>query len=1162
MTTIPLASVGDEVASAAEPAGWAIRVLASGEYDLSCRGGWPPKLATTSRGRRAVAEVEQLVDMEIAESDAGGVVIPWEKFGAVFADAFALPLMGSSPSPLMLRIDSVSQVSREDFWYRYEYLLGAHEAAVDRVGYFARRRGNGAVYCLDERTFRIVNAMDVFNALPAAERKTPKSWLTLATVKSVASEIGATLDAALAANDVVVPSQLALGMCVHSDESLSFYPMCDGLPDKGLREAFFRNVGVEELYTLDGADGRRVRVVLDDRQRTVLQRMKQAQRLRGAERSSAIRNPERFFDGVLDSITIYGERVIGIGDLPGSVMPANPNPGGGFLVQEGARAGESRQGNVTVAETAEASGDKNLGQLPFDSPEELGHFRTAVEQARRDGRDGVTWNGKNVPITPGLLGALAKEAASDLGRSPAKGGKFLLIYTNEDDLKDKDLADARLASTVAEDIAPPDPPAALAGEIKLKAHQREAVDWLHRCSALGPHRRGALLADEMGLGKTIEVLTFLAKHIETGGLRANADQPDKSGRYRPILIVVPLMLLENRTWQEEMCRFFVNDGDIFLPVLSLHAAGVDRVRAAGVEGAETVIGRPVLDAARLMEHRVVITNYETVVNYQHSLAQLYDGRRSIWSVVVTDEAQKQKAPDTKVSAALKAIKADFKIAMTGTPVENRLLDLWNIVDYFQPALLGTKREFCTKYEEPAAGPDAAAALDDLRHRLLYRAPHAYLLRRTTGAILKDLPSKTIEPVPCDMSDAEREAHQSLLSVLGGERKRGRHLQVLQRLVRLYQHPALDLDQSARDDPKILLAQSAKLRAVVKLLEGIKKKGEKAIIFARYIDAQQILALVVGDVFGIDVSIINGGTSRAERAIGSSAGTERAKRSRKAILDEFRGAQGFGVLVLSPFVAGIGLTIVEANNVIHYGRWWNPAVEAQATARVYRLGQKRPVRVYLPLLVDPKRVITKTFDELLHELMLRKEALAHDFLAPVAQEDECAAELCDDLLRDEAESPARERPFGQADLSALDAADFEAAVGAMLVAEGYRVVLTARSNDGGADVIALLGKKVVLVQAKHSAAGHPLDDSAIGDLVGAYDIYGPRLGANELHLLVASNAPAASGTKSAAASLGVELLCGEQLVERMKSAKIGLGAMVACASTRCKSFEEGVRRATS
>jgi hypothetical protein len=1099
-----------------------------------------------------VAELRQLVDAEIAEEEDGLVRVPWDRFSAILSDAYGLPLRGSVPSPLMLRIDSVSQVSRSDFKYTYDFLHGAHETEVERLGYFLRRRVTGTVYHLDARTFGIVDAMDQFNSLPEQQRRSAKSWVTLASVKGAAREIGATLDAALASNDVIVPSQLALGMRAHNDGSLSFYPICEGVPEEGLCEAFLRNVEVEELYTLDGANGRRLRVILDEKQQAVLRRMKEAQRLRGARRETAVRAPETFFDGVLDSITIYGERVIGIGDLPGPMMPRNPNQGAGFL-----EGGESAP--TPVPKPTSEGGWINL---PVEGTEQLTHLRDLVLRAQSNGKSSVNWQGEELEITAGLIRALERafDQAGRASDAKASGRKFLLVYTDEDELRDSDRADAELASTPAAPPPPRRPPESLQEALELKKHQQEALTWLQRCLALGPHRRGALLADEMGLGKTLEVLAFLASHIEVGGLRVRDSQPITESPYRPILIVVPLMLLENGTWQTEMRRFFAHDGSVFLPQLVLHGRGIEAVRASGANGAETVIGRPVLDKDKLMKHRVIITNYETAVNYQHSLAQLFDDKRSLWSVVVTDEAQKQKAPDTKISAALKAIPADFKIAMTGTPVENRLLDLWNIVDYFQPALLGTKREFCAEYEEAAAAQDGAKALDALRERLLYRKPHAYLLRRTTEAIVKDLPPRSFVPVYCDMSDEERDAHRSLLSVLGRSRQGGAHLSVLQRLARLYQHPSLDRAQSPQDNTAALLSQSSKLQAVLKVLQQVKADGEKAIVFARYIGAQQILSMVIEEIFGIPVPIINGATGRADGYHSSTAGTARAQSSRKAILDEFKGAAGFRVLVLSPFVAGIGLTIVEANHVVHYGRWWNPAVEAQATARVYRIGQTRPVQVYLPILRDPKGLLAKTFDERLHELLQRKETLARDFLCPLAQEEECASELCDDLLRDGVDGGMEERAFDQSGLATLEPADLEAAVGALFSAERHTVVLTARANDGGADVIAIRNERVVLVQVKHTATGASLDDSAVNDLLGAADIYGPRLGTASIQLVVASNAPPSPVLKSAAAQSGVELVCGENLVRRMQEASIGLGAMAACAATRCSNFEEGARRA--
>lgn len=348
----------------------------------------------------------------------------------------------------------------------------------------------------------------------------------------------------------------------------------------------------------------------------------------------------------------------------------------------------------------------------------------------------------------------------------------------------------------------------------------------------------------------MQILVHLARRVEAGALRATPDAAHDGAPWRPILIVAPLILVENETWQKEMREFFAHDGELFEPVLVLHGAGIDRVRYDGGRagrGQETVLGRPLLDAGKLMQYRTVITNYETVVSCQHSLAQLKDGR-PLWSAIVTDEAQKYKVPNTKVSHALKAVAGDFHIASTGTPVENRLLDLWNIVDTVQPALLGTASEFSGAYERPFSTEQAGDALAALRGRLLFGEPHAFLVRRTKAELL-DLPPKHEVIVPCEMSPAERTAHQELLAALAQGRRAGRHLAALHRLGALYQHPALLRGSTDALTPAELLHESSKLRSVVATLREIQQRGEKALVFARLLELQQLLARVFEDEFG-------------------------------------------------------------------------------------------------------------------------------------------------------------------------------------------------------------------------------------------------------------------------------------------------------------------------
>lgn len=200
--------------------------------------------------------------------------------------------------------------------------------------------------------------------------------------------------------------------------------------------------------------------------------------------------------------------------------------------------------------------------------------------------------------------------------------RYLLIYTNENELEYEE---------EPKEAEPGEPQVALPRSLKagiLKDHQLKGFGWLQRM--FRRERRGCLLADDMGLGKTLQVLAFLAWLIEEGELDAENPNPDAARRWNPILIVSPVTLLENETWIEDMRKFFADDGEVFLPWLPLHGSRLRELRKKGIEGRETAIGEAMLDLERLRQHRVVLTNYETVVNYQHSFARMKDH----WSVIV------------------------------------------------------------------------------------------------------------------------------------------------------------------------------------------------------------------------------------------------------------------------------------------------------------------------------------------------------------------------------------------------------------------------------------------------------------------------------------------------------------------------------------------------
>jgi SNF2 family DNA or RNA helicase len=242
-----------------------------------------------------------------------------------------------------------------------------------------------------------------------------------------------------------------------------------------------------------------------------------------------------------------------------------------------------------------------------------------------------------------------------------------------------------------------------------------------------------------------------------------------------------------------------------------------------------------------------------------------------------------------------------------------------------------------------------------------------------------------------MSESEVGAHQSLLRELRAEDSATRFLAVLHRFAQLYQHPALLTGNAEDRSVGELIAQSSKLQSLLETLHAIRARREKVIIFARHRAMQGILAKVLQEEFQLPARIINGETKLR-------AGSLRTKgvKTRTAILDDFRATPGFNLLILSPFVAGIGLTVVEANHVVHFGRWWNPAVEAQATDRAYRIGQTKEVTVHLPILHDPSGRVSPSFDERLDDLMERKQRLADDFLRPLPPEAEMGSELFTDL----------------------------------------------------------------------------------------------------------------------------------------------------------------------
>ena len=520
-------------------------------------------------------------------------------------------------------------------------------------------------------------------------------------------------------------------------------------------------------------------------------------------------------------------------------------------------------------------------------------------------------------------------------------------------------------------------------------HQTDGIRWLleHLSKSSQYESGGALLADDMGLGKTFMTLVAIGESIER--------QKNEGITPKPTLIVAPLSLLEN--WKDEVFKTFKESPFDDIVVLqadnqlnqfkirgsrgeTLQNLAEDEGSFKGIRFALKV--GPDFGPARLDQpNRLVLATYQTLRDYQFSLGRID------WGIVTFDEAQNIKNPNAMQSRAAKALKADFKLLATGTPVENSLKDFWCLMDTCTPGLLGSWQEFRNSYIEPivAGGEDS-----DIKNSIgsaLRKAVGEFMLRRTKEECLDGLPEKTIwagvsptadqrlDPsllVP--MPQAQEEAYDEVLEVMRALDPVSRAFEALSALNKLRVislHPILYKSDSKFRKPNLGdIEDSAKFQSVFRCLEAIKLNEEKAIIFAISKAAQRLIAALVTFKYGIEVSILNGDTKTQP--------SKSQDESRLGLIKKFENQQGFGVIVMSPVAAGVGLTVIGANHVIHLERHYNPAKEAQATDRVYRIGQERPVHVYLPM---ARHSTVPSFDERLHNLLKRKTELSASVMVP-------------------------------------------------------------------------------------------------------------------------------------------------------------------------------------
>ena len=449
----------------------------------------------------------------------------------------------------------------------------------------------------------------------------------------------------------------------------------------------------------------------------------------------------------------------------------------------------------------------------------------------------------------------------------------------------------------------------------LRPYQQVGVHWLYLLTRLG---LGACLADDMGLGKTIQVLSLL--------LILKRENNDSNKQFRPSLLVVPASLMAN--WAAESARFS--------PDLRILIAHPSECTAAELHA---------LDSQRLSSIDLVITTYGALLR-SPSLADLQ------WRLAIIDEAQAIKNPAAKQTRQVKKLNAQSRIALTGTPVENRLSDLWSIFDFTHPGLLGTEKVFAD-FSKRLARDEHFGPL-----RALVRP---YILRRlkTDKHVITDLPDKTELKAWCHLSPVQAALYQRAVKELAtaledaeGIGRKGVVLSFLMRFKQICNHPSQWLGDGAwsADD-------SGKFARLRELSETIAAKQEKALVFTQFRETTEPLAAFLGAIFGREGLVLHGSTPVAKRR-------ELVKRFQEDELTPF--------FVLSLKAGGAGLNLTAASHVIHFDRWWNPAVENQATDRAFRIGQQRNVLVH-------KFVCRGTIEERIDRLIESKQQLVKEVL---------------------------------------------------------------------------------------------------------------------------------------------------------------------------------------
>lgn len=885
-----------------------------------------------------------------------------------------------------------------------------------------------ASYLLSRSQYQCVSQCHQYNNNPSSDIQ--ENYLRIKQLKQFATEKEVLLSNFIKNQEIISSDRIKIGLIPEQDGTFSVgltedFEGSDKI-NAHVNRTLKKNRKIRSIDTTE-KNGKRIRLLKSKQQIRALDECRQYQHKPRKEIQDINENPTKIFsDEVIDSINIelFSDRVKGYGLYKPKFYPfitkyeSDWIPG--FIVED-------------------SDGDSKRAKVDISNEQVLEQLGGAIQEAIASESDTVTFEEHELPIKEAER---IFEVASKQFKKPEKpvkigsknGNPVLLIYENVEDLQ--------FSVPVTADGQPQyklESLDILNEWFELKEHQKEGVAWLQTLTQNGVS--GAMLADDMGLGKTLQLLYFIKWCFYTKEMKKH-------------LVVAPASLLES--WENEYHKFFSIDD---LPVKRFYGSALKTINWHSLD-----------------DNLIALTTYETLRNNQEKFGTIN------WGVMVIDEAQKIKTPGTLTTNATKAQKASIRIASTGTPVENTLMDFWCLMDFCVPGLLGSAKEFDQKYKKPLENGerDIQEVSDELQELV-----KLFYLRRMKSDVTKDLPQKHIIKKPNEMPEEQLSTYFEVLNASQSADNRSKGIALLNKLKRVSDHPYIDTYNVSNPafyrefSTDQLIAQSAKLQELIHIIDQINAKQEKVIVFSEFRDTQLLLKTILLEKYKLDeLDIVNGKTP-------SSSTGNLSKDSRQEIVDTFQAAEGFNILIMSPIAAGFGLNIAKANHVVHYSRHWNPAKEDQATDRVYRIGQTKDVFVNLPMAVTDD---FNTFDVVIDQLLQTKRNLAKSTLIPSDQMEISVKDVSDEVIFSTQRVTTSQR-ITLSNLDSLKPRLFEAFTThyfSQITSNQFSV--TPQSGDHGADAVFIDDESAHLVQAKHSGIGSRLGKGAMEEVLRSKSHY--------------------------------------------------------------------------